>query len=386
MALNIIEAVQAQMTPDAVNRIANSTGETPNKTRWAMTTGALAIVTAIVNRGSTPGGAAAIHSTLQSVGGAQPSRGGGGDLASGLLGDRTDQLTDTVARSSGVSRSASSGIMGALLPMIAGLLGREAVSRRLDVNGVSDLLQSQKPYLGTGLGAGVAPTGVQATEIEPKDVGVFQAAQPARAQRPVRPEPHKRNWLPLLLLGLLLLAGFLLLLRWRTPGEQFSKPETPSVEAPLGRGPTVPEEPVGQTTTTGAEMDKPSAEELGAHFEGKGQLPDRFALPGITFDFGAATMTAGGESTIDALADQMREHPTAKVRLEGHTDSAGDPAVNTPLSRERAGVVKKMLIDRGIDESRIESTGKRDANPVAPNDTRAGRAQNRRIDIVILQR
>jgi outer membrane protein OmpA-like peptidoglycan-associated protein len=290
-----------------------------------------------------------------------------------LLGEHADQVTDTVARSSLVSRSTSSSVVRALLPIAAGVLGREVASNKLDANGLAGLLEAQKRHL-----AGHPMLGGIATETESavgvRDVGVYPTAAPRRAT--AQPEPHKRSMWPLLLLGLLLLAAFLLLLRWQTPTTpRTSKPEIPSVE-----------EPAGQTTMTGAEIAKPGGEDLAAHFSGKGELPDRFALPGVNFEFGTTTLTEGGEATIDALAAQMKAHPSSRLRLEGHTDSTGDQDVNAPLSYQRAGVVKNMLVERGIGANRIETKGRLANDPVAPNDTRAGRAQNRRIDAVILVR
>jgi outer membrane protein OmpA-like peptidoglycan-associated protein len=390
MAVNIVEAVEAQLTPDAVNKVAESTGETQNKTRSAMSAGVLAVITAIVHRGSSRAGATSLLSTLQSAGG-MPR---GTALTSGLLGDNADQVTGAVARSSGTSRSTASTITSAILPLTAGVLGREVMSRKLDADGLSELLQSQKSHLldrQNLLEASAA-----------KDVGVYEAAVPRQPRLQPRVEPQKRSWLPLLalLLGALLLGALLLMFRGREPtAPRVSAPYVPQVEAPVVRAPELPslekpevprlpmpagQEPTGQTTLTGAEIAK--GDELAAHFDATGALPDRFALPGINFKFGTAEMTETGGATIDRLAALMKEHPKARVRLEGHTDSVGSPAVNAPLSAQRAAAVKKMLVDRGVEDSRIEAVGKREAEPVAPNDTREGRAQNRRIDTVILER
>lgn len=97
-------------------------------------------------------------------------------------------------------------------------------------------------------------------------------------------------------------------------------------------------------------------------------------------------MTRDGNATVDELASLMKQHGSSKVLLTGYTDSAGTDDVNVPLSTQRAETVKKMLVDRGVDASRIETKGKGGADPIASNATKAGRAQNRRIEATILQR
>jgi outer membrane protein OmpA-like peptidoglycan-associated protein len=74
-----------------------------------------------------------------------------------------------------------------------------------------------------------------------------------------------------------------------------------------------------------------------------------------------------------------------KVRIEGHTDSTGDPARNLDLSKRRAEAVKKALVSQfGIAADRLTSEGFGDTKPIAPNDTPKGRAENRRVEFVKL--
>jgi peptidoglycan-binding protein ArfA len=70
-----------------------------------------------------------------------------------------------------------------------------------------------------------------------------------------------------------------------------------------------------------------------------------------------------------------------QVALVGHTDNSGNDAVNIPLSSNRAKAVADNLISQGVTSDRVTSNGVGSSQPVAPNDTPAGRAQNRRVDI-----
>ncbi|BBG65925.1 outer membrane protein A precursor [Hydrogenimonas sp.] len=109
---------------------------------------------------------------------------------------------------------------------------------------------------------------------------------------------------------------------------------------------------------------------------------------GFTMHVNFATNSAKIESKdtpyIDKLVKFMKEHPQTKVRLEGYTDSDGSAAYNLKLSAKRAEAVKKELISRGIEASRITTKAYGEENPVASNDTPEGKAQNRRVEAVLI--
>ena len=81
----------------------------------------------------------------------------------------------------------------------------------------------------------------------------------------------------------------------------------------------------------------------------------------------------------------MKENATVKVRIIGHTDADGEDAKNLDLSKRRAASVKNTLQSEfGIEASRMETDGKGEAQPVAPNTTAEGKANNRRVEFVKL--
>ena len=108
-------------------------------------------------------------------------------------------------------------------------------------------------------------------------------------------------------------------------------------------------------------------------------------LGDVLFETGKADLLPGAMRTIDKLAMFLRENPNRKVLIEGHTDSRGSERYNLKLSQRRANAVKQALVERGIEPERIIAKGYGEAYPVASNSTAAGRQQNRRVEIVILE-
>lgn len=83
----------------------------------------------------------------------------------------------------------------------------------------------------------------------------------------------------------------------------------------------------------------------------------------------------------------MKEYPKTKIEVNGHTDSRGDDAMNLTLSQNRAKAVQNYLINNGIGTDRImKAVGFGENDPIATNDTDEGRQENRRSEIVVVER
>jgi chemotaxis protein MotB len=108
----------------------------------------------------------------------------------------------------------------------------------------------------------------------------------------------------------------------------------------------------------------------------------------VLFDSGSATLRGGGESILDAVAEPLSRVPN-DISIEGHTDNSPISTAQFPsnweLSTSRATSVLRYLVDRdGVTASRIGATGYGDMRPAVPNDSSAHKAQNRRVEIVVL--
>jgi OmpA-OmpF porin, OOP family len=108
-------------------------------------------------------------------------------------------------------------------------------------------------------------------------------------------------------------------------------------------------------------------------------------LGDVLFDTGKATLKPGAYTTIDRLANALKEVPTRVVAIEGHTDSVGAEDYNQQLSQQRALAVQAALMQRGVNGSQISALGKGEGFPVAGNDNAAGRQQNRRVEVIFTE-
>jgi outer membrane protein OmpA-like peptidoglycan-associated protein len=101
----------------------------------------------------------------------------------------------------------------------------------------------------------------------------------------------------------------------------------------------------------------------------------------ILFNTGKSSIQASSTGVMVDIITILREYPTAKFTVEGHTDSVGSAKLNQNLSESRALSVKEFLVEKGIEEFRLSAMGYGEDKPIATNATRAGREQNRRVEI-----
>lgn len=101
----------------------------------------------------------------------------------------------------------------------------------------------------------------------------------------------------------------------------------------------------------------------------------------INFDTGKSTIKSESQNIIDELYTMLKDNPTLKITIEGHTDNVGNPASNKTLSEQRASSVKTALTNKGVETDRIKTIGYGQEKPIADNSTEEGKAKNRRVEI-----
>ncbi|MGH8282227.1 MAG: OmpA family protein [Gammaproteobacteria bacterium] len=105
------------------------------------------------------------------------------------------------------------------------------------------------------------------------------------------------------------------------------------------------------------------------------------ALPGVEFATNSARLLPASKTTLDDATQTLQSNPGIDAEVAGYTSSTGKAAYNLKLSQLRADVVMKYLVDHGIDVSRLTAKGYGEADPIASNKTKAGRAKNRRVEL-----
>lgn len=108
-------------------------------------------------------------------------------------------------------------------------------------------------------------------------------------------------------------------------------------------------------------------------------------LSGVTFITNSNQLKSTSYLQLGESVRELNENPDVNVIVAGHTDSAGDAQYNLNLSERRAQAVREYLIGKGIDGSRLTARGFGESEPIATNETRAGRATNRRVELRILE-
>ena len=107
------------------------------------------------------------------------------------------------------------------------------------------------------------------------------------------------------------------------------------------------------------------------------------AAKNILFETGKSILRTSSFKGLNDVAKIMSENPEIELAIDGHTDNVGADAYNQTLSENRANAVKKYLVSKGVDESRIAATGYGETKPIATNNTAAGRQQNRRSELTL---
>jgi outer membrane protein OmpA-like peptidoglycan-associated protein len=135
-------------------------------------------------------------------------------------------------------------------------------------------------------------------------------------------------------------------------------------------------------------MDK-QAEELQADLEGAKieRIGEGIKITfdsGILFDFDKAVLRPVAQTNLEKLAVILNKYPDTNILIEGHTDSKGSDSYNLDLSRQRAQTVANFVAGLSVDSARFTTTGYGEAQPVATNDTDAGRQANRRVEIAVM--
>jgi len=137
----------------------------------------------------------------------------------------------------------------------------------------------------------------------------------------------------------------------------------------------------------GHQMDKQAAELKqnipGAIVERVGEGIQVTFASGLLFDFDSDVVRSDARTNLRNLAASLDKYPGSELLIVGHTDSVGTDTYNLALSERRAEAAAAYLAAQGVDRARLSSRGLGESEPVAPNDSDAGRGKNRRVEVAI---
>ena len=107
------------------------------------------------------------------------------------------------------------------------------------------------------------------------------------------------------------------------------------------------------------------------------------SMPDVLFDFGQYTLKPAARERLARISGIVLAYPELQLQIEGHTDSIGSDEINQALSEKRAGTVRDYLVDAGVPINNVMARGLGKSDPIAPNNTAAGRKLNRRVEMIV---
>jgi outer membrane protein OmpA-like peptidoglycan-associated protein len=425
--------VSRQITPDVIRSVSSRLGEDRGRTASALATSVPSVLTALSDVASTDTGAAHLKEMIDerrrrpattatdttawfSSDGRPADRTVG--FIDGELGTRANTLSDAVARSSGIRSESAHKLMGGIASVAVGALANSTGG--MGSGALQSMLRDQRgewvkrlpgPVASLFNGHGIATSTATTTERR-----VYEERVAGPAVRTLeRPRGGRGGWLiPLIMLAAFLLAIPIMRGLWHPRGALPQHPQVTRVAAPpappavettplpsaakprVGPAPSPAENPPAEAQAPPAAQETPPATApapapghargLAAFLSGSGETPRTFSPKPLNFAFNSAELTPESQGTLDDVAAALTDHPSAKIRLESFTDSVGDPDSNMQLSTARSEAVKTELVQRGVPAESIDTAGRGQEQPIASNDTAAGRAQNRRTEIVVTER
>jgi len=308
-----------------------------------------------------------------------PLAGPGSSVMSGIerflasiFGGSQGAILNSIGRETGLRAAGTAGVMGLAAQSVLSYIGSKVRDEGLTATGLSDFLRREGASFRSAL-----PPGFNETLLsEPAPFGVRATAPPQTYTEPIRKRGIPWLWMvPLvaILLGILWLA-----MRPKSvsiPNPAANLGNLISISLPDGTTLSVPERGVEGR--------------LLAFIKDPNRAPDAtswFDFDRLLFDTGSATLQPQSQDQLGSIAAILKAYPNVHMRIGGYTDNTGSADANLKLSNDRANNVMAELVRMGISQDRLDAKGYGEDHPVADNLTEEGRAQNRRISMLVTQK
>ncbi|MEY4539911.1 MAG: hypothetical protein RLZZ306_1668 [Bacteroidota bacterium] len=368
----------------------------------------------------------------------------GNSVVSMLLPDKKSSIATMISQFAGVRNSSATALLSVVAPLVVGKLGKLVTSQGLDKTGLANVILDQRSILLDETPENLQPKMIDvlglatfmSEEIKPVQFATgtiksntTQTITPKKTveNRPVTysDKDYDSNesggmsmpkWLlPTVLIAVVLggLGYFAATYDWSklrgnstveadtSTSEQVTNAQIDTTNLPKDTlsanvDSTVASGAVSTTKTTGINL--PNGQKLDlvegtfnykfAKYltDSSAKVNQTFTFDNLNFESNTPNLVAGSDKTVQDLAKIMSAYPRVQVKLTGYTDNMGDSLQNRKLSLKRAFAVKNLLMANGIQDLRIDFTGRGSSNPIASNATEEGKAKNRRIEVKVVKK
>jgi OmpA-OmpF porin, OOP family len=395
MASTILDSLMGMLGPNVVGPVASQLGESSETVQRGLQTGGAAMLAGlaakagqqgfmsqifnlVTNPANTSGALSGLTSNLGALAGGvtgSPLGSLGSQFISSIFGSNLSSVTDSLGRSTGISSSKMGSMLTMAAPLVLGVLGQHVRQNGLGAADLGNTLKSEASGFQRLLPAGLG--------------SMFGSASQAVAAAPAKVAAAGNRWLwPLVLLALLVIGLLWFFNRAKEPvsnAVQTASNAASSAASALG-------DFFKSKLPNGVELNIPQfgiENKLISFLNDSSKPADTttwFNFDRLLFDTGQATLQPSSQEQLNNVAEILKAYPNVHVKIGGYTDNTGDTAANLALSEARAKNVMNALVAAGIDPSRLESKGYGDQYPVGDNATEEGRAQNRRIALLVTQK
>lgn len=447
--MNLIEMLKNEVSPSVISSLSQKAGVTEDQVKTGFSAGIPAILAGILKNGaggdsgflgkmlSNVTNSGTVSQTEDVLGGDEESLlEKGKTMLGGLFGKDTDALNNSVASSSGLSADKSAGLLAMIAPLVTGFIAKIMASKGWSITDLlgkifeskSEISAALPQGLGDSLGlAGINVPNIDVPKVEIPKVEAPKVEVPRVAPINYGPSDNTKSgggFLKWLIPLLIILIG-----AWWIMGRSGCNKSTMSNTADSlsakadSMGNRI--DSAGASVKTGAgavagaiagKLNEAGdfVRDLGAKITKK--LPDGteisigensvenrlisfiedknkpvdkttwFTFDRLYFETGKSTLKAESQEQLKNIVAILKAYPNVNLKMGGYTDNTGDAAVNKKISNERANAAVQELVKLGVDAKRLEAEGYGPEHPIASNDTAEGRAQNRRIDIRVIQK
>jgi len=441
--MNILDMLKDQVTGTLAKQASGFLGESEGAVTSALGSAFPAILGSMIDKGGSAEGAAGIMGMIDKLdldmvgnignifgGGASSVNGllnSGGGILDMLLGDKLGGVVDMITKVSGLKGGSTSSLLKMAAPLLLSMIGKKVAGK--GASGLMDLLMGQKDHVAkampSGMGSllGLANIGDGMKNVANSAMGAAgSAAKTATnvagntATAATGAAKSGLGWLKGLL-PLLIIGGLAYWFFTKGAADKMKDAAGAAIETTKDAAGAVADGAAGAAgavadgaanaagavadfasdafakvdATAKAALDKitftagSAGSQMMDYIKGGFKGDGSFRFNNVNFATGSAELTGDSAAEIDNLAAILKAYPGVNVEIHGHTDNTGNADSNKTLSQARAASVLGRLMAQGVDASRIKAMGFGADKPVADNSTAEGRAENRRIEAVLVK-